>query len=130
MGGNRPEDAVLAQATTDFDCWSAGDPEGWGRSAAADITFFNNSPPLGRVDGVDAFRALLASWKGQIPPHRYELVDPKVQMFGSVSVLTLEYRALTPEGETMLRARGTTVYRKAEGGWEMVHIHFSNFDGA
>jgi ketosteroid isomerase-like protein len=125
-----PEDAVLAQARKDFDRWAGGDTEGYGESAADDVTYFHNVPAHPRVDGIQAFREYLASLRGQILPHRYEIVDPKIQVYGSVGILTLHYHAFSSEGESLARARGTCVYRKANGAWEMVHTHWSGLEEA
>jgi ketosteroid isomerase-like protein len=124
------EDAILAQARTDLDRWSEGDTEGYGQSAAYDITYFHNVPAHPRVDGIQAFREYLAALRGQIPPHKYEIVDPKVQVYGSVGILTLQYHAFSPQGEPLVRGRGTCVYRKTDGAWEMVHAHWSGLEDA
>ena len=125
-----PEDSILAQAREDLDRWSEGDTEGYGRSAADDVTFFNNAPAGPRVDGIQAFRELLSALKGQIPPHKYEIVEPKVQVYGSVGILTLQYHGFSFDGEPLVRGRGTCVYRDANGAWEMVHTHWSALDDA
>ena len=124
------EDAILAQARKDFDRWSEGDTEGYGQSAADDITYFHNVPAHPRVDGIQAFREYLAALRGQIPPHKYEIVDPKVQVYGSIGILTLQYHAFLPQGEPLVRGRGTCVYRKTDGAWEMVHAHWSGLEDA
>ena len=122
------EDAILAQARKDFDRWSDGDTIGYGQSAADDVTYFHNVPAHPRVDGLQAFRDYLSALSGQIPPHKYEMVDPKVQVYGTVGILTLQYHAFSSEGELLVRGRGTCVYRKANEAWEMVHTHWSGLD--
>jgi ketosteroid isomerase-like protein len=130
MEHTNPEDAILAQAREDLDRWSEGDTEGYGQSAANDVTYFHNVPAHPRVDGIHAFREYLSALRGQIPPHKYELVDPKVQVYGSVGLLTLQYHAFLPDGELLARGRGTCVYREAHGTWVMVHAHWSGLDDA
>lgn len=128
MEHTKEEEAILAQAHIDFDYWSQGDTEGYGKSAAEDVTFFNNSPANGRIDGIQAFRKLLTSWKGLIPPHNNKMVNPKVQVYGTVGILTLEFKAFLLDGELIVHARGTIVYRQTGDSWEMVHTHWSAFD--
>lgn len=128
MASSHQEDALLARARSDFDRWSQGDTEGYGQSATDDVTYFHNAPAGPRVDGIDAFRELLSGLKGLIPPHEYKLVDPKVQLYGPVGIVTLQYHALTPDGEPLAQARGTCVYREVGGAWRMVHTHWSAFD--
>lgn len=128
MAPTKHEQAILAQAHNDLDCWSQGDVEGYGQSAADDVTFFNNTPANGRIDGIQAFRKFLASLKGQIPQHTYEIVHPKVQVYGNIGIFTLQYHAFLPDGEAIAKARGTCVYRLEGDAWEMVHTHWSNFE--
>ncbi len=124
------EEVILAQAGSDLDRWSHGDTEGYGQSAADDVTYFHNAPAHARVDGVRAFREFLSAIKGQIPPHNYEIVHPKVQVYGDVGILTLQYHAFTPDGEPLARGRGTIVYRLAGEAWKMVHTHWSVLEDA
>ena len=128
MEHTKQEEGILAQTHIDLDYWSQGDPEGYGKSAAEDVTFFNNSPANGRIDGILAFRKLLTSWKGLIPPHNNKMINPKVQVYGTVGILTLEYQAFLPDGALIAHARGTIVYRHSGDSWEMVHTHWSAFD--
>lgn len=90
MNPSHGEEALLAQASSDLDRWCHGDTEGYGQSAAADVTHFHNAPAGARVDGIQAFRELLAGLKGLIPPHEYRLIDLKFQMYGSVGIFTLQ----------------------------------------
>jgi ketosteroid isomerase-like protein len=130
MEHTKNEDAILEQARCDLDRWSDGDTEGYGRSAADDVTYFHNAPAHARVDGVRAFREYLLALKGQIPPHNYKIVQPKVQVYGDVGIFTLQYHAFTPDGELLARGRGTSVYRLAGEEWEMVHTHWSVLEDA
>ncbi len=124
------EEAILAQARSDLDRWSHGDTEGYGQSAADDVTYFHNAPAHARVDGVRAFHEFLSALKNQIPPHNYEIVQPKVQVYGDVGIFSLQYHAFTPDGEPLARGRGTSVYRLAGETWEMVHTHWSVLEDA
>ncbi|MGD2122988.1 MAG: nuclear transport factor 2 family protein [Gemmatimonadota bacterium] len=128
MQSPHPKDALLAQARSDLDRWSRGDTEGYGQSAATDVTYFHNVPAGARVDGIQAFQEFLSGLKGLIPPHEYKLIDPKVQLYGSVGILTLQYHAISPDGELLAKGRGTSVYYETGGAWEMVHTHWSVFD--
>ena len=71
----------------------------------------------------------MTALQGQIPPHNYEIVDPKVQVYGNVEIFTLQYHAFSPDGEPLAQGRGTCVYRETDGAWEMVHAHWSILDG-
>jgi len=130
MSQSNQEEAILAQAKIDFDYWSNGDPLGYGKSAADDITFFNNSPATARIDGIQAFHNLLSSWQGLIPPHKYKIIDPMIQVYDNVGIYTLLYHAISDDGQVLVRARATVVYRNIENSWKMVHSHLSNLEEA
>ena len=121
------EEEILAQVKIDMDYWSQGDTVSYGKSAANDVTFFNNNPAGGRIDGAQAFRELLESWKGLIPQHEYKMVDPNLQLYGDIGIFTMHYHA-SLQDNVLLKVRGTCVYRKAGDSWELVHEHFSNFE--
>lgn len=118
--------SLLDQLRTDLDCWAKGDTVGFGRSAAPNVTFFNNNPAGRRVDGRPVFRELMESWAGLIPEHAYDLEDLDVETYGDVGVISFVYRATM--GEDTLRARGSVVYVRGDDGWSMVHTHYSNMD--
>ena len=128
MEHTNTEEAILAQAHRDLDGWSNGDTEAYALSAAEDVTYFDNIAAHNRVDGIQAFREYLSALQGQIPKHTYEIVDPKVQVYGDIGILTLHYHAFTPDGEILTRGKGTCVYRQTDGAWQMVHTHWSGLE--
>ena len=130
MRKTNPEEEILAQVKIDFDYWSNGDTLGYGKSAADDITFFNNTPPTARIDGIEAFHNLLSSWQGLIPLHKYEIIDPMLQVYDNVGIYSMHYHALSEDGQVLIRVRGTVVYRFIDDTWKMVHSHFSNLEEA
>ena len=125
-----PEETILALARSELDRWSAGDTVGYAQTAADDVTYFDNLGAQARVDGIEAFREYLLALQGQIPEHTYEFVNPKVQVYGEVGILSLHYHAFTPDGEVLARGKGTCVYRQTEGSWRMVHTHWSTLEEA
>lgn len=63
----------------------------------------------------------------EFDPH---IVDLKIDIFGPVAVTTfvMEYEVVDEEGARhSFRARATMVLVKEEGGWLIVHEHFSPF---
>ncbi|MFH1964178.1 MAG: nuclear transport factor 2 family protein, partial [Acidobacteriota bacterium] len=81
--------ALLAKERQWLDRWAAGDPLGCIEILADDASCFDfGGAAKTRLDGIEAIRNYLASFVGQIPPHTYELVDPRVQVFGDTAVVT------------------------------------------
>jgi ketosteroid isomerase-like protein len=52
-------------------------------------------------------------------------VDPKVQVYGDVAVLTLRYHPSGADGTPLQAWKATSVYRRAGGEWLRVHAHWS-----
>ncbi|MDH3456967.1 MAG: nuclear transport factor 2 family protein [Gemmatimonadota bacterium] len=119
------EQAILAQERRALDRWAAGNPLGYMDIDADDVTYFDDIGAHSRVDGIAALRDYFASLEGKIPPHRYELVDPKVQIYGDTGILTLRYEPSSTDGEPMPPWKATSVYRQTAGEWRIVHAHWS-----
>jgi ketosteroid isomerase-like protein len=125
-----PQD-VIALERAALDRWVKLDPEGYLGVYAPEVTYFDPQRDK-RVDGLEAMKALLAPMK-QIKAApaevRYEMIDPKVQPYGDVSVLTynLVNFARVPGGQETVRARwnSTAVYARVGGQWKIVHSHWS-----
>ena len=106
---------------------AAGNTLGFAHAAAPDVTYFNHEGNGERIEGADAFRAFLTTL--EVPPHSYELADPKVQLYGDIGILTYHWIMPGPEGEVLARWKVTSVYRHIDGEWRMVHAHWSPITG-
>ena len=114
---------ILAQERAGLDRWSTGDAAGYAHSATDGVTYFDDIGAFERIDGVEAWRSYLGTL--EIPPHQYEIIDPKVQVYGDTGILTLHYHGLGPNGEVLPRWKATAVYRYVGGEWRTVHAHWS-----
>jgi ketosteroid isomerase-like protein len=123
------EQAILAQERRALDQWAAGNPLGYLDVDASDVTYFDDIGAQSRVDGLDAMRTYFTSLNGKIPAHRYELVDPKIQMYGDIGILTLRYKASATDGKPLALWKATSVYRLVGGRWRIVHAHWSLVKG-
>ena len=118
------QQAILDLERRALDRWSAGDPMGYAQAAADDLTYFDDIGAQSRVDGIEACREYLSALQGQIPPHEYEIVNPGVQLYGEVGILTLRYHA-SVDGEAAPPWKATSVYRRIDGEWKLVHANWS-----
>jgi ketosteroid isomerase-like protein len=123
--GKGAEQAIVAQERRALEQWAQGNPLGYLDVDADEVTYFDDIGAHARVDGIGAMRTYLASLEGKIPPHRYEIVDPKVQLYGSIGILTLRYDAYGADGRALSRWKATSVYRRAKDEWRIVHAHWS-----
>jgi ketosteroid isomerase-like protein len=125
MTHDQDERAILAQERRALERWSQGQPLGYVDIQAEDSTYFDDIGAQRRLDGIDAVRSYLASLEGKIPPHRYEVADPKVQIYGDTAILTLRYEPSTGDGSSLPPWKATSVYRRTGGAWRIVHAHRS-----
>jgi ketosteroid isomerase-like protein len=127
MAQSKDERAILGAERRALDRWAAGDPVGYAQDCAEDATYFDDIAAQQRVDGRAAIQGYFETLAGKIPEHRYEIVDPKVQVYGDVGVLTLRYNpsAPPPDNRPLQPWKMSAVYRKTGGAWRAVHLHWS-----
>jgi ketosteroid isomerase-like protein len=118
------EKAVIEKETEALDNWSAGNPAGFAIHVADDITYMDDIGATNRMSGIEACNNYLSSLEGMIPPHDYEIVDPLVQVYGNVAILTFHYQG-SVDGQAGQPWKATSVYHYAEGDWKMVHANWS-----
>jgi len=119
------EQDILAKERQALDRWSAGDPLGFVVNFANDATYFDDIAAHTRLNGLEEIKKYLVSLEGKIPAHNYKIVDPKVQVFGGVAILTLRYHGSTAEGQPLPQWKATSVYNFNNDDWEVVHAHWS-----
>ena len=112
-----------------LDRWGKGDVNGYLEIDATDVTYFD--PTLEkRIDGLAAFTKYVTPFAGKIGIGSYAMIDPKVQQYGDVAVLTynlLDKVNKTPDGPANIKMRWncTDVYARVNGDWKIVHNHWS-----
>ena len=121
-------DEVIALERSALDRWGKGDVGGFLSLYADEITYFD---PLQdrRVDGLPAIRAVYAPFAGKFTVDRYEILQPKVQQYGDVAVLTFHIQNYASQADgterPTTRWNVTEVFRHIDGRWRTVHSHFS-----
>ena len=118
-----PTAQIIAMEKAMLDRWGTGDTDGFLALAAPEITYFDPSLEK-RLDGREAFAKFLAPLKGTFRVPKYEMVDPKVQVYGQAAVLSYNMVDHDEAGNTF-RMNVTEVYGRGEGRWRLVHSHFS-----
>lgn len=117
--------AILAAERQALDHWAQGRTRQYFDHWGEDVTYFDDLGAVSRIDGLPAMRAYAASLEGKVPPHRYELVDPKVQVFGDIGIVTLRYEPFTADGAPLQPWKASLVYRRTGREWRVVHGHWS-----
>lgn len=102
--------------------WGNGDPDGFLEISDAEVAYFD--PFLERrVDGVEALRRWYESVRGKKLYDRFELINPRVQAFGELAVLTFNF--VSQLGDKQERWNCTEVYRRTGAGWRIIQTHWS-----
>jgi len=97
------DQAILAQERCALDRWAQGKPLEYFDRWSEDVTYFDDIGAHRRIEGIVDLRSYAASLEGKIPPHQYELVDPKVQVYGDTGIVTLRYEPFSPDGVQLQR---------------------------
>lgn len=126
--GNPLQRELLGLEDAAMERWRRGDPWGFWELSASGVTYFDPETP-GRVDGAEGLRKLYAAVEGKIRYDISEYIDPRVQPFGDVAVLSFQYRsaALREDGSVGSDTRWNTteVYARIDRRWRIVHTHWS-----
>lgn len=124
------ENEILTHEHAMWERWSAGDPTGFAESFADDATLFrwHDVQNQARMDGIKEIQEYLAALKGNIPAHKYEMVNPGIQIFGKTAIMTFEYHIIMADGELVGRWKATDVYHRFNGKLKIVHSHWSLVD--
>ncbi|MGQ0642840.1 MAG: YybH family protein [Gemmatimonadaceae bacterium] len=121
---------VIALERAALDRWIKPDPDGYIELAAPEITYFDPTTEK-RVDGRPAMQERLAPLRNVKLPFtdpRYDMIDPKVQHYGDVALLTfnlVNYGTVAGAEKVLARWNSTEVYGRVGGRWKIVHSHWS-----
>ena len=98
------------------------------KNIADDYTEFNGDYAT-RIEGKSlSMRLSEPSGKDPNRTAAAEMLNPKVQVYGDVAILTYNYAGVSrnKDGETKpVRAKSTRVYAKQSGKWKLVHANFA-----
>jgi uncharacterized protein (TIGR02246 family) len=123
---------IISLERSALDRWIRGDPDGYLGLYAKDATYFDPFRDK-RVDGLDELKARTAAMRGITLPFtqpRYDMINPRVDAEGDIAVLSfnlVNYGKPTGSAEEAVVARwnATQVYRRLNGGWRIIHTHWS-----
>ncbi len=117
---------IISLERSALDKWAQGNTGGFIDISADEVTWFDFAPGAQlRIEGIEALRTYLAPFTGQIPPHTYEIVNPKVQIYGNTAILTFHWEGTMTDGTPLDGWKVTSVYQWKEGKWYQVHAHWS-----
>ncbi len=118
------KDQIIAMEKDALQRWNNGDPSGYLKIYGKEITYFDENTII-RLDGYSTLEKLYEPIKGKIRNARFEMIKPKVQLYGNVGVLTFNLITYSDEGKVTSRWNSTEVYSKIDGVWKIIHSHWS-----
>ncbi len=77
------------------------------------------------MEGITALKDLFAPIVGKINVPRFEIVDPKTQLYGDLAVFTYGLDEYGSDGKATKNWNATDVYRRVENHWRIIHTHWS-----
>jgi ketosteroid isomerase-like protein len=105
-----------------LDGWVRGEPEANLAISADDLTYFDGGLTA-RLEGLAGVKSYFEAYRGQPLFEGYEIVDAKAQAGADMAVLT--YRLVIRKGAETYAYHATEVYQRRNGGWKVIHSHFS-----
>ena len=126
MGQAEPEQEVLDVIEAFNGAFAANDPDRYFTYIAEEITVLTPANPY-RVEGIpddrEEFEWGIRTGKSRVG--YFQEMQPKVQLYGDVAVVTYFSRGSYGPEETVAYLKETDVLVRREDGWRIVHIHVS-----
>lgn len=119
---NGVETVIVGMEKAALDRWGKGDPSGFLEISAPEVVYFDPFVAH-RLDGLEALTEYYETLRGKIHLDSYRLLNPKVQAYGDVAVLTFNF--VSQSGDTTARWNCTEVYRRLGDAWRIVQTHWS-----
>jgi ketosteroid isomerase-like protein len=120
------EDEIIALTYKLWKAENENDMAVRNKHIADDYTEFNASYST-RIDGKTKNFNLLESYFIPGTSLADEMLNPKVQVFGDVAVLTYNFAGVVKDKDGKInntKAKSTRVYVKMNGTWKLVHANF------
>jgi ketosteroid isomerase-like protein len=118
---------ILGKEETILDEWGKGRTMVFPENSADEITYFDPSLQK-RLNGKVEFTALLKPIEYKFSIVKYTMIDPNVQVYGDIAILTynlIDYATNAEGVEQKSNWNVTEVYHRAKGDWCIVHSHWS-----
>jgi len=116
-------ETIISLEAKALEAWLEGNPSPYLELYSQDFTYFDPAHER-RLDGWDRIKELYESIRGTVKMDNFEIINPVVQLSGTMAVLT--YNLHTNSGETLWKENCTEVYRLEEDNeWKIIHSHWS-----
>jgi ketosteroid isomerase-like protein len=115
---------LLALDTAALDPWyGESDPTIYAQHFADKATYFD--PWSGGKLEDSAIKEYIMTFTGQIPNCNYEILYPRVDLYGETAVFTFNVAATIKADNTLVNWNATHIFTRTKDGWEKVHATWS-----
>ncbi len=116
---------ILALELTTYETWYGNsDPTAYAQMFSDKATYFDTQLPDKIEDS--AVKEHLMTFAGKTPKLDYEILNPRVDLYGDTAVFTFNLNASDPtKGTVLARFKSTAVLTRTQNGWEKVHAHWT-----
>ncbi len=121
------EQFILEKEKDALNSWADGSVTGYTKHFDDEATYIDDIGAHNRIDGLPAIRAYAAKLDsiGMISKHTYEIINPKVQLYQDIAIITLQYHPYKLDGKPGTKWKATSVYALMDNDWKVVHAHWS-----
>jgi hypothetical protein len=121
------EKLILAKEIEALNYWAEGSFTGYTIHFDNEVTFIDDIGAHNRIDGLPAMHTYAAKMDSidMIYKHRYELINPKVQVYPDFAIVTFQYHPFKPDDTPGTKWKATSVYALIDNDWKVVHGHWS-----
>ena len=105
------------------------DTETYAATTSEELSLYEWFVTPHRQDGLDLhFYMIEHSWAGTSGDYRYDLLEPRLQLYGDTAVVSYTFMLTRPgaDGQLIHRTHNESrVLIKTSEGWKVVHVHKS-----
>jgi len=122
------EDDVKSAVVKRFEALKSKDEATLKTLVDASYTKYDDWPPYQRQEGAQALQNEVSAYK-VLSDYTYELTDFKANLIGDIAVatFTLHYKGTMRNQQFNVTSRVTTVLKKQDSAWKVIHEHLSRF---
>lgn len=116
-------ETIIKMEVSALERWNNGDPSGFLEISDEDVVYFDPMTEM-RIDGLKNLTELYESIRGKIYVDGYKMLNPKVQIFDRMAVLT--YNLESHIENKVIKWNCTEVYQLAKDNkWRIIQTHWS-----
>ena len=103
--------------------YGESDPTAYAELFADKATYFD--PWSGGMLEDGAIKEYLMSFMGQVPKLNYEILNPRIDLYGETAVLAFNLDAIDPKGGAVTGWNVTLVFTRTTDGWQRIHANWA-----